>query len=186
MYLLFIEEIAKLLVDNKIPKLPSTSALSRLSFKSRKTLKKIGLLAGPPPGFAKKDVFGQIIKKDLRPKGPLPSILRKSPMTPPSQRQPRVIKKVKKQLKKPAKKVLRKPAKKVSRKPSNNCMKMRVKSIKSSKQYKALPRSAGKSKLKKAQLCALLQKKTGKPLKDYSKMTKTQLLDIINKKKNCN
>ena len=129
---------------------------------------------------------------------PLPSNLRMSPMTPLSFRQHMSVKKQKKIVKK---KGLAPPgfgspvvkgkkrvvvSKKSSKSVSTSCMKIKVADIKKSKKYKSLPKSAGKSKLKKAELCALLQKKTGKPVKSYSKMTKAQLLDIINKKKNCN
>ncbi len=125
---------------------------------------------------------------------PLPSNLRMSPMTPlsfrqhMSQKQKRIvkkkIKKKKKVVKKPSAKVI-KVSKKLSKTPTSNCMKMKVADIKKSKKYKSLPKGVGKSKLKKAELCALLQKKTGKSIKDYSKMTKVQLLDIIKNKRNC-
>lgn len=67
----------------------------------------------------------------------------------------KVIKKIKKVAKK-TKKVKKVSISKLSIK--KDCMKFTVKQIKKTKEYKSLPRSAGKSKLKKRALCNLLQK----------------------------
>jgi hypothetical protein len=60
-------------------------------------------------------------------------------------------------------------------------MKMKVKEIKKTKEYKNL-KVKGKYKLKKKELCAILQKQTGV---DYSSKTKAELLKIIKDKINC-
>jgi hypothetical protein len=60
-------------------------------------------------------------------------------------------------------------------------MKMKVVDIKKAKGYKNL-KVKGKAKLKKKELCALLQKQTGI---DYSLKTKAELLIIIKEQKNC-
>lgn len=80
---------------------------------------------------------------------------------PPSQRLGLAIKK-KVVKKKVVKKKVKKRSKSVSKSVSRDCMKMTVKEIKMSKKYKSLPKSAGKSKLKKKELCDLLQKKQQK------------------------
>jgi len=138
----------------------------------------------------KKAVQAKNVVKKARKTPPLPSGLILSRMTPISQLSfksqphksisfaPPGLKKIKKVKKKIIKQ-------KASKSVSKNCMKMKVKDIKKTQKYKNLPKSAGKSKLKKAELCALLQKKTGKPAKDYSKMKKAELLAIIKNKKNC-
>jgi len=138
----------------------------------------------------KKAVQAKNVIKKARKTPPLPSGLILSRMTPISQLSfksqphksisfaPPGLKKIKKVKKKIIKQ-------KASKSVSKNCMKMKVKDIKKTQKYKNLPKSAGKSKLKKAELCALLQKKTGKPAKDYSKMKKAELLAIIKNKKNC-
>lgn len=83
------------------------------------------------------------------------------------------------------KKIKKKSSKKQSKNVKTNCMKMTVKQIKKTKEYKNLPKSANKSKLKKSELCKILQGKDKKTLNDYSKLSKKQLLDIIKNKKNC-
>lgn len=141
-----------------------------------------------------KKLLAQAVKAQNKKKKspPLPANLRMTPMSPLSFRQhvsqkPRkIIKKKKKIIKKvpsgeKSKPLLYKKSKSVS----SNCMKMKLTDIKKTKKYKTLPRALGKSKLKKAELCALLQKKTGKSIKEYSKMTRVELLDIIQNKKNC-
>ena len=147
-----------------------------------------------PPGLKKKSP-------------PLPSNLRMSPMTPLSFRQhvsqkpKKIVKKVKK-VKKPGqwkKKLSKKdsmpalvkkskkssmpPLVNKSKTPGSNCMKMKVVDIKKSKAYKAL-KLKGKAKLKKKELCAVLQKKSSSK-KSLDSYTKDQLKDIIKNKRNC-
>ena len=146
----------------------------------------------------KKAVQAKNVVKNARKTPSLPSGIILSRMTPLSQRSykskphqspviipppgMKKVKKVKKKLKPvglPIGSPNQKKVKKSSKSVSTNCMKIKVVDIKKSQKYKNLPKSAGKSKLKKAELCALLQKKTGRPAKDYSKMKKSELYNLI-------
>jgi len=153
-------------LKNKVDKKLKIKKLLQQAVKAQNKKKK------SPPGLKKIEA-------------PLPSALRMSPMTPLSFRQHMSEKRKRIVKKKIKKKVVKKISKKKKKSVSSSCMKMKVAEIKKSKKYKSLPKSAGKSKLKKAELCALLQKKTGKSIKDYSKMTRVELLNIIKNKKNC-
>ncbi len=176
---------------NKIePPLPSglrMSPMTPLSFRQHVSKK--------PKKIVKKKLLQQAIKVQNKKKSPglkkigppLPSGLRMSPMTPSfrqhiSKKSKKIVKKKQKVVKK-VKKVKSKASKSVSR----DCMKMKVADIRKTKAYKALPRAVGKSKLKKKELCAILQKKSAsKGTKQrYGKLSKENLIDIIQNKKNC-
>jgi hypothetical protein len=91
---------------------------------------------------------------------------------------------IRKSIKNKSKKSIKnKNAKKVSKKKDlkKDCMKMTLKEIKATKEYKSLPRSIGKSKLSKKDLCKVFNTESI----DYSKLSKDQLINIIKNKKNC-